>query len=88
MILKYLRILPLALLAFSLIATGNSLASERYGKQKVVYHINYDNPKSRPAPCETFRTISMLLAQRILISRSYCMATAWRCCSSRTHFQN
>ena len=26
-------------------ASGVGLAAERYGKQKVVYHINYDDPK-------------------------------------------
>ena len=26
---------------------GNSIAEGRYGKQKVVYHINYDNPKAQ-----------------------------------------
>jgi hypothetical protein len=26
---------------------GNALAGEYYGKQKVVYHINYDNPKKQ-----------------------------------------
>ncbi len=26
---------------------GISIAGERYGKQKVVYHINYDNPKAQ-----------------------------------------
>jgi len=26
---------------------GNALAGEYYGKQKVVYHINYDNPKQQ-----------------------------------------
>ena len=26
---------------------GNTLAGEYYGKQKVVYHINYDNPKQQ-----------------------------------------
>ena len=26
---------------------GSSVAEERYGKQKVVYHINYDNPKAQ-----------------------------------------
>ncbi|MCU7940105.1 MAG: DsrE family protein [gamma proteobacterium symbiont of Bathyaustriella thionipta] len=30
-----------------LIMSHQSIASERYGKQKVVYHINYDNPKSQ-----------------------------------------
>jgi len=31
-------------------------ASDRYGKQKVVYHINYDTPKNRQAHCATSRT--------------------------------
>jgi len=26
---------------------GNTIAGEYYGKQKVVYHINYDNPKQQ-----------------------------------------
>ena len=26
---------------------GQTIAGERYGKQKVVYHINYDNPKAQ-----------------------------------------
>jgi intracellular sulfur oxidation DsrE/DsrF family protein len=26
---------------------GNTIANERYGKQKVVYHINYNNPKAQ-----------------------------------------
>ena len=30
-----------------MIFTSNSFANERYGKQKVVYHINYDNPKTQ-----------------------------------------
>ncbi|MDT8451976.1 MAG: DsrE family protein [Gammaproteobacteria bacterium] len=30
-----------------LISAGNAIANERYGKQKVVYHINYDNPKAQ-----------------------------------------
>ena len=34
------------LLAMSFFASGAALA-ERYGKQKVVYHINYDNPKKQ-----------------------------------------
>ena len=31
----------------ALLFTGNIIASERYGKQKVVYHINYDDPKTQ-----------------------------------------
>jgi len=34
-------------ICLSLMLSGTSMASERYGKQKVVYHINYDNPKAQ-----------------------------------------
>jgi len=34
-------------LALSLCFTGYALAGDSYGKQKVVYHINYDNPKAQ-----------------------------------------
>ncbi|WP_457670468.1 DsrE family protein [Thiolapillus sp.] len=30
-----------------LFGSAGSIAGERYGKQKVVYHINYDNPKKQ-----------------------------------------
>lgn len=30
-----------------LLSASQSIASERYGKQKVVYHINYDNSKAQ-----------------------------------------
>jgi len=33
--------------AFSLLLWGNILADDRYGKQKVVYHINYDDPQAQ-----------------------------------------
>ncbi len=44
---KSLQILSILLLAFTMLSAGNSIANERYGKQKVVYHINYDNPKKQ-----------------------------------------
>lgn len=31
----------------TMLYTSQAIASERYGKQKVVYHINYDNPKAQ-----------------------------------------
>jgi intracellular sulfur oxidation DsrE/DsrF family protein len=34
-------------LALSLCFTGYALAGDTYGKQKVVYHINYDNPQAQ-----------------------------------------
>jgi intracellular sulfur oxidation DsrE/DsrF family protein len=41
----------LLLMAFfigaTLLITNTSYANDRYGKQKVVYHINYDNPKKQ-----------------------------------------
>lgn len=33
--------------AFSLVFSSSLLAESRYGNQKVVYHINYDNPKAQ-----------------------------------------
>ena len=41
------RIITVFLLSISLLFTGNLMAGDRYGKQKVVYHINYDNPKTQ-----------------------------------------
>jgi intracellular sulfur oxidation DsrE/DsrF family protein len=37
----------LLLVSASLLFAGSVLANERYGKQKVVYHINYDEPKAQ-----------------------------------------
>jgi hypothetical protein len=30
-----------------LLFAGNLIANDRYGKQKVVYHINYDDPQAQ-----------------------------------------
>ena len=35
------------LTVLALLFTGSIIANERYGKQKVVYHINYDDPKAQ-----------------------------------------
>lgn len=43
----YLRYLSVIFVALSILASTSSFANERYGKQKVVYHINYDNPKKQ-----------------------------------------
>ena len=37
----------LILMSTVLLFAGSVLANERYGKQKVVYHINYDGPKAQ-----------------------------------------
>jgi len=44
--MKTLNLLSILFLGFGLIFTNPILASE-YGNQKVVYHINYDNPKKQ-----------------------------------------
>ena len=44
--LKTQRLLIL-LMSMCLLMTATVQANERYGKQKVVYHINYDNPKQQ-----------------------------------------
>ena len=41
------KLLSAFLVVMCLFATTTSNANERYGKQKVVYHINYDNPKKQ-----------------------------------------
>ncbi len=35
------------LMIATLLISGSGIAGEYYGKQKVVYHINYDNPKKQ-----------------------------------------
>lgn len=45
--MKYMTILSALLIGFASLFTGNAIAEEGYGKQKVVYHINYDNPKQQ-----------------------------------------
>jgi intracellular sulfur oxidation DsrE/DsrF family protein len=41
------RIITVFLLSIALLFTGSLMAGDRYGKQKVVYHVNYDNPKAQ-----------------------------------------
>jgi len=41
------RILTAFLIGVSLLMSTTAFANDRYGKQKVVYHINYDNPKKQ-----------------------------------------
>jgi intracellular sulfur oxidation DsrE/DsrF family protein len=42
------RVMTLLLTAVFLLTSGTAaIANERYGKQKVVYHINYDNQKQQ-----------------------------------------
>lgn len=41
------RLLTTLIVSLFLLFLGNMMANDRYGKQKVVYHINYDNPKAQ-----------------------------------------
>lgn len=41
------HILTIMVISMALIFSSYTIANERYGKQKVVYHINYDNPKAQ-----------------------------------------
>ena len=45
--MKTMKMWVSLLAAVAMIAGMNVIAGERYGKQKVVYHINYDNPKQQ-----------------------------------------
>ena len=44
-IIKKLFLATLVVASYGI--AGNALAGDYYGKQKVVYHINYDNPKQQ-----------------------------------------
>lgn len=33
--------------AVAMLMTGNTIAGDQYGNQKVVYHVNYDDPKAQ-----------------------------------------
>ncbi len=37
----------LIFLSITILFVGSVIANERYGKQKVVYHVNYDDPKAQ-----------------------------------------
>ncbi len=43
----HVKILSAFLMGMCLLMTATAYANDRYGKQKVVYHINYDNPKKQ-----------------------------------------
>jgi hypothetical protein len=45
--MKIIQIFILVLVSFAMFGVNNAFAKEGYGKQKVVYHINYDNPKAQ-----------------------------------------
>lgn len=44
---RNIRLVSVAMICLSVLLAGSVAADERYGKQKVVYHINYDDPKKQ-----------------------------------------
>ena len=44
---KTLQLLAAFFMGIVLLTANSAFANERYGKQKVVYHINYDDPKQQ-----------------------------------------
>lgn len=44
---KIMRTMTAVLMAAAFLFSGLAAAEQGYGKQKVVYHINYDNPKKQ-----------------------------------------
>ena len=45
--MKTIHIFTLVLVSLAVLCVNNTFAADAYGKQKVVYHINYDNPKAQ-----------------------------------------
>lgn len=45
--ISQVKYLSVVLMSLSLLVVSTAFANDRYGKQKVVYHINYDNPKQQ-----------------------------------------
>ena len=45
--MKLMKLLPAVTAFFLLLGVQTSYADNGYGKQKVVYHVNYDNPKKQ-----------------------------------------
>ena len=45
--MKTMNVWMSILMVVTLLFAGTSIANERYGKQKVVYHVNYDDPKAQ-----------------------------------------
>ena len=41
------KLLLALFMCLTMLISSQSIANERYGKQKVVYHINYDNPNAQ-----------------------------------------
>ena len=41
------KLLLALFMCLTMLISSQSIANDRYGKQKVVYHINYDNPKAQ-----------------------------------------
>ena len=45
--MKTVQMFVLIFVSLAMFSVNNAFAADGYGKQKVVYHINYDNPKAQ-----------------------------------------
>jgi len=45
--MRAIHVFIIMLVSFAMFSVNNAFAADGYGKQKVVYHINYDNPKAQ-----------------------------------------
>ena len=73
-----------ALLTVSLVAwqSGDVRAGEGYGKQKVVYHINYDDPKRQKGALRNIQNHINAVGKETLDLKASCTATDWHFCWS------
>lgn len=65
------------IIAGLLMLSGQAVGAEGYGKQKVVYHINYDDPKTQKSALRIFRITSTQSGLKISSSKWFCMVTVY-----------
>ena len=68
MYMGYSKMLFAILIALATLVTGSAVAGERYSKQKVVYHINYDDPKAQAGALRNIQNHINAVPQYIYVS--------------------
>ena len=63
------KFVPLALLGLLALGAAGCATTDSYGKQKVVYHVNSDDPKILKAAVGNVRTTSTPWVKTTLISK-------------------
>jgi hypothetical protein len=79
--MKIFKTLAAALMGAAMalgLSTSASADGHGYGKQKVVYHVNYYDAKRQTGPCAIFRTTSMPLGPKTWTCVLSCMETVFR----------